>query len=465
MRNSRLLELLDTLELRELKSLKKWIASPFFNQRQDVIDLFDLYLKYKKRGKDFPDKESVFKQLFPKQTYDDHKVRLAMSFLNRLVERFLVFQENEKKEATKKLTLAKVFKEKNLDKHYLQTIKETKSIIQKSEKRNAEYYRLIYDLKTNELEYNVHNKRTQNIGIQEVLDDLDAYYLLEKFNYSTTAISHQKVYTTKYDLGFLPYILKEKDNIKSIKNNPAINTFHACHLSILDTENSDYYFAFKKLLFKNAKLFSDKELIYFHLGAAISCTSRHNRGEERFTLEVQEIHEHAIQLGVYKNLNQFIFRNVVTFGLHNKKYQWVEDFINEYGPRLKTKHQDAMIAWTRASLAYKRKEYKKALTFLQEAKFEDLLHNLYAKITMMKIYFETNEIEVLQSHLKAMETFTRRHPQIGYHQQLTLDMILFMRKIITLNPYDKTAKGKLRKEIEAINNIGWKKWLLECIEE
>ena len=45
MENTRLLQLLRTFSDTEIRGLKKFVRSPFFNQRREVIDLLDFLEK------------------------------------------------------------------------------------------------------------------------------------------------------------------------------------------------------------------------------------------------------------------------------------------------------------------------------------------------------------------------------------------------------------------------------------
>jgi len=75
MNKSRLSEIFKSLDKREVKQLRKWVRSPFFNQREDVILLFD-YLD-KNRPLDKPnklDRKYIFSKIFPNEKYDEKKI-------------------------------------------------------------------------------------------------------------------------------------------------------------------------------------------------------------------------------------------------------------------------------------------------------------------------------------------------------------------------------------------------------
>jgi len=60
--------------------------------------------------------------------------------------------------------------------------------------------------------------------------------------------------------------------------------------------------------------------------------------------------------------------------------------------------------------------------------------------------------EALDAHLNSFETFIRRKNVDNPHRANYLNIIKLSRKIIQLNPHDKSAKAILIKEIEAEKN-------------
>ena len=154
MKQTQLTDLLNTLSNKEIQQLKKWIASPFFNKRKDVVQLFEFYLWYQKKNKEAPSKEQVFEHLFPKQLYDDHKVRLAMSFLKKLVEQFLIYQAEQEQKIRQKLTLAKIYRLRKLDKQAKQQLREVEKLLfDKMKQRGADYYEFSYQYHAEKLEH------------------------------------------------------------------------------------------------------------------------------------------------------------------------------------------------------------------------------------------------------------------------------------------------------------------------
>ncbi len=77
MQQTYLYELVQSFSKRERREARKWLASPYHNQRGDLQQLFDLLV----REAPAPPKRRAWQILFPSQPYDDQQFRLLLSYL------------------------------------------------------------------------------------------------------------------------------------------------------------------------------------------------------------------------------------------------------------------------------------------------------------------------------------------------------------------------------------------------
>ena len=103
-----------TLEKPERRELSKFVRSPFFNTKPQVIGLFDYLLGCRERG-DMPDSIVAFSAAFPTtKTYNNTQLRLATSDLLRLMEHFWIYAEKFADYERGKIRLASVYRKRNL---------------------------------------------------------------------------------------------------------------------------------------------------------------------------------------------------------------------------------------------------------------------------------------------------------------------------------------------------------------
>jgi len=89
MKDSKLYALFRQFTPTERTDLDKILHSPWYNRRPDVLKLYQTL--HKRIGKKTADlsKVSIFKAVFPKEEYDDRKIRYTMSFLLKILEQYL----------------------------------------------------------------------------------------------------------------------------------------------------------------------------------------------------------------------------------------------------------------------------------------------------------------------------------------------------------------------------------------
>lgn len=465
--NTKLATLLYTLSEKEIKQLKKWIASPFFNKRKDVIELFDFFCQYQKKYQSTPSKESIFEHLFPNQNYDDHKVRLSMSFLKKLTEQFLVYQVNQEDTYQQKMLLSKVYRERKLESQAKQLLRDIeKYLTQNSEQKGADHYELSYQYHTEKLEYEKTEDRTLPKSLQKLMKDLDTSYLIRKLMYATRAKTIQNYSDIQYDLGLLKYIIPQLKESENLLSNPVVYGFYkAFRVSSPQAVKADYLELKQLLLDREVEQYSLQELDYLLAIAIGYSTIEANKGNFSILIDLLDFYKFGLEKGLFGDMNHHTFKNIVNIGLSNRKLDWVDSFIQKYGERIDDKHRVHMVNMSKANLAYFRGEYHEALELIRQTSFNDIFHKINTRIIVLKSLYNLKEWSVLQSQVKAFEVFIRRHVEIGYKQELYLNFILILRRILNLNPYDETAKTELQQQLKEQVNIGQKKWLLTILED
>ena len=84
---------------------------------------------------------------------------------------------------------------------------------------------------------------------------------------------------------------------------------------------------------------------------------------------------------------------------------------------------------------------------------------------LLKIYYETKELEALESFLESFAMFLRRKKRLGYHKGVFVNIIHMAKKLIKIMPKDVKAIDNLTKELEKTKPIGEKNWFLEQLEK
>lgn len=164
-------------------------------------------------------------------------------------------------------------------------------------------------------------------------------------------------------------------------------------------------------------------------------------------------------------MSRYTYQNAATIGLVMHELEWVEGFVHEYRPALKEEHRESLFSFNLARLEYQRRDLGKALILLQKAEYKDLMLSLAAKTLQLKIFYELQEFDLLESHLQAIRAFIRRKKVMGYHRENYLNTVHFTQKLLEINVLDKEERAVLRREIEETKAVAEKEWLLAVMND
>lgn len=463
MKNSRLLDVLTTLSRKEVSAFSQFIASPYFNQRED-LRLFWQYLSLQFFQLNIvPEKQAIFQKIYPENNYDAQQIRLLMSLLLKQIERFFACQALLQDAAEMKILQARAYRKRGLVKQFRYIQRDLDRLQNKKPFRDAAYLELQYQIQFEQYQFTSSQKRIDAQNLQEVSDSLDLAFIALKLRNTCLAISHQTVYNVQYEVGLLEDMLSYVRE-KMLLNVPAIGLYYHCYYALIQPAEERHFMAFKKMIMAYGHQFPAEEIRDLYLLAINYCIKRLNEGHQAFAWEGLELYKEGLQHKVLITnglISRFSYRNIVAMGLIAEDFTWVASFISDYRSYLPKAHRESMFSFNMARLKYRRKNYTAALQLLQKSEYKDLLLNLAAKTIQLKIYYELEEFDLLHAHLKAMEQFIRRKKVIGYHRTNYLNLIRFVEKLLKLNPFDKEARGQLHSEIEASEVLTEKGWLVE----
>ncbi|MEM7575770.1 MAG: hypothetical protein AAF433_22895 [Bacteroidota bacterium] len=461
MHSSRLYELFQSLEPSELKDLRKFVRSPFFNQRAHVVALFDFLEQARKNGSTV-DRKLAFARLWPRIAYDDHKLRLSMSLLVKTIEQYLIWQQANHSIAAQQLLLAKAFGQRGLDRHFQRSTRRLDQQLAQQPLRDANYFQQRYQLHLERYQFNSRQNRMKGFPLEEVETNFDIAYLAAKLKQSCLMLSHQAIYNKAYDFGMLAEaiaFIEEKGYLKQ----PAISVYYYAYHALTAQEEGEYFAIFKSQIFEHQSLFSKADIRDLFLLATNYCIQKLNQGYQDYAREGLDIYQEGLKselLLQQGRLSNFTYSNIVAKAIVCKEFSWASDFIENYRHLLAPSIQESSYAYNLAWLKYEQKDYDAALELLQRSHFSDTLLSLSAKTIALKIYFELEAFELLSSHLDAMRSFLNRKKLLAYHRQNYANTIKYTKKILDLPPYDAERRSQLQQEIKATASVAEKKWLL-----
>jgi len=465
MQKSRLLELFKSLDKVEVKKLRKWVRSPFFNQREDVILLFDYLDKNRPFEKlERLDRQYIFSKIFPKENYDEKKIGYAQSFLMAEIKKFIAYQEFTQDEMRPQIYMTRNLRKRGLNRHFESEWKNANELLEKQPLRNADFHFYNFQLQNEQHEYANSLSRKEPKGLQEASDELTNYFVAKKLKLGCDQLNAKHLINADYQQEFLEKVLTHVTE-KDISDSPAIQIYYEGFRILSGTNDISLYKNFRFLLNKNHKYFPKLELKYLYLVAINFCIKQHNAGNGgHFTREAFNLYKEGLRGGAFLEngfLTRFTYKNIVSAANYLKEFEWVEKFIYEYKEFLDPVWKEDTFNYCLAIMFYSMPNYDKAMKLLQTTEFKDKFLQLNARILLIKMYFHLKEYDALESLLDSFTRYLSRHNELGYHKNQNLNFVNVVRKLIRIAKHDKTSLKNLKIEVEQMEVLFDKKWILK----
>ena len=443
------------------RELRKFLSSPFFNTREDLVQLFDYLITEKD-----PTKEKIWRRLFPTTPFDDQKLRLLTSYLHKLLEQYISIKEGTRDDLSNQLFLAEGYRRRGLTGPFERTRKSLEKRLAEQPLRNAHFHLLEHRLRWEQYQINTAEDPSESGPLASLTKSMDLFYLSSRLRLICLGAAQRGVYQSGGQKGMEEEVVSLAEQA-AWRDLPAIAIYLHAYRMLNQPERETHFQKLKKLLLETTGQFSVEEMRGLYLLTINYCIRRLNEGEKRFFTEVLELYRSGLSNGfLFENgvLSRFTYHNIVAAGLQAGELDWVNNFMHEYKNALERKYRESSFSFNLARLEYTRRRYDAVLDLLQKANYRDPLLNLAAKTLLMKTFYELDEQDLLQSHLDAMRNYIRRKRVIGYHRANYLNLVRYTEKLLRIRFSDKAAVRAFQAEVSSADPLTEREWLLARLE-
>jgi len=464
MQENKLIRLFKTLSGKELRDLKKFVRSPFHNPKEEVIRLFDVL---RTANLDTLTEEKLHAAVYPDTPFNKKSLAYAMNYLMKVIEDYFSIQDFYRNKARRVYSIAKVALEHQQENIFHLKVKKAKQLLAKSGLDNIATQQLQYELEMALCDQQKNQIRGEALNLKQPSSRLEVIIISTTLRQACSLLAHENMAAISYEHGLLNHILAylESPAQRHLLDLPLIALHYFSYKTLKENETAHFQ-KLKELLALHSKGFTQEELKNFYAIGINFSIKQLNEGNRPYIREAFDLYQKALKEKVlleHGTLSQFHYKNIAALGIGLKAYDWVEGFLTDYRPYLDAKNRTLNFNYNLAKLHYEKGEYEAAMHLLQAVKYDDSLPNLTSKILLMKIYYELDEKNALDSYLKSFEGMVRRQKKLGYHKANYLNLISIMRKLLNLNHYDKAAVEKFRAFIAEKDRLPEKKWLLKQV--
>ncbi len=466
MHQSRLVEVFRILDKKDLRNLEKYVKSPFFNTRKDVIDLFSYLRKLHpfKKNKGLH-REEIYQALFPGTTYDEKLLGYAFSFLFKNIKGYFAYQEMNGNPVNEQIQLSIALRKRGVKRIFESELNIAEKLLEQRQLRNPEFY--YYQYLIAQERYNIHMGNTRDIegSLQQISEGFAHFFISNHLRISSAVLTYKDIQMSGTQTLLLEDIVKHVEE-NDYSHVPAISIYYYTFKTIKEKDSAPYFYKLRELIKIHFDCFSNQEIRDIYVFTINYCIKQTNNGQNEFLEILFDIYKDGLRNDVfliYGEMSRFTYKNIVTTGLRVKEFNWVENFLFEYKDTIEAKYRENTFNYNLAILYYRKPDFEKAMQLLQQAEFHDPLLNLNARRMLLTIYYSEKEFDALQSHLDSFKNYIYRHKELGYHRNHNLNLIRFTRKLLQLKS-ERAAINKLREDINNTKEVSEKSWLLEQVD-
>lgn len=469
MQNSKLIELLRSLSKRKLSRFHDFIRSPYFNKNTDIISFFEFLKKYSPSfSHKNLHKKTVISKVKTSKKLNERSLAYLMNNLLNLLEEFLSVEELSHDPVKSHFYLLQNFHQLQLQKHYKSTLEKSKKLIAENKRRDVKFYFDMFALSKIEYENSDAFRHLYNKELQKAADDLDVYYLVEKLRYCCEMQDRENVLNVKYELKLGNHLV-DWVNEHGYAEIPTISIYLNILLLIQEDKNYDHFLKVKKLIKEHADLFDEGELFQLYNSVLNFCTRQINRyNDEQYLFEYLEINKLLLEKDMLfdgKVLSPWRYANLVNVGLKTKQIEWTKSFIEQYKNKLPVDYIENMYAYNLGLLHYYQKNYSEAQSMAFQMEPKDVLLNILNRSLLIKVYYETDQVELLLFYLEANRIFLLRNklidPKLKKQMQRFVD---FTKKLVKIESHESEKLPPLKNNLPQASEVMHRDWLLEQID-
>jgi hypothetical protein len=190
----KLLQTIDTFSKSDIRQFTQFLSSPFFNQRQDVIALYQWLLKNPKSDIG----AEAFQHSFPGTPFDNQKLRLLMSNLQRKAEEFLACQRWRNSPGAFESELTQELRQRGLENHFKDALRTAKQVLHAQPLRNSQYHQRLGEVFWEEARFESQQNPAEIKYLEQLSDNADLSWILQKLRFMCLNRMQHTMYKLEY---------------------------------------------------------------------------------------------------------------------------------------------------------------------------------------------------------------------------------------------------------------------------
>lgn len=477
MPSKKLLILLEDFSGYDLNRFRRYLASPYFNENEELTRLFDLLdeiirdEKLQSNGDHAAAKKQLWQQIFERKTYDDAHMRRLISELIRHTLNFMALERWQQQPAAAQLHLLPLLEDPKYSLHFAGVVRQIEAFQDKAERRDIPFHYKKFLLE--ERQYQQIEKADRSPEMLKKLELADyhfnCHYISQKLKHYCEALGYGNFLSTEVQLDFPKDFLAWVEQSAYLQE-VSVRVYFLITKMLQQPEEESFFRKLKSLLATEGHRFGKSELksLYVHL-MNYCIDTKINVGRTEYFEQLFEIYKTLLERDILLEngvLAPQDYKNIITVGLYIKEFDWVENFIRTYTEKLPPADQENAKTYNLAKVYFQQAHYEKVIEQLREVEYQNLNYALGGKLMLLKTYYELNEYLALDSLMDSFRIYLRRNKLISKDvRQQYLNVLRFVKKLSNIRPGDEVALAKTRQQINDCKALADKSWILQKLAE
>lgn len=472
---SSLLDIFRTFSKQEMLRFEDFVRSPYFNKKENVLQLF---LRFKKHAPFFESndlkKENVWKALFPGKEYNYGIMKNLIHELTKLSETFILLEQYLKESFRNEYDLIETASLRNITKLTARKFDRFEKLIKKEIDPNN--YSIIDDFMyiTGNFNYAkstfIHEnnlKDSRENALRKASDYALYYFLVNSVKLIHNSIAHQTQGNATIDNTLLGKFFSKLEEhsiledilLKEIKDHDPVTKIVICFYYLYRALHSNgdkaHYDRFKSYLKDNAEIFSAFELQNLN-NCRITCAINLKSPDSDNARETLDWYKFLIEKDSLAQRSGLItsqtMANVVNHAVSLNEIDFAEKIVNKYASRLPESSRENTYSYCMASISFGKGDFGKSLEYLSRISDEKLMRKYFLKKLYLKIYYELNDYESFCYAFDSYLHFRKRNKLDNQARELKFrNFGHYIKKLFNLrNAFNRYESELLRRDVSSM---------------
>jgi len=424
-RESKLIQLLRTLQADEFKTWEAFLQSPFFNTNKHILKLWKLLKPH------HPElvhasltKEKLYKRIF-KDDYKDLKMRKLMSATVKLLEKYWVHTKVELNANQFAISLADSYYERSLyelfEKSYRAQIKTLASKPFKTETELIQLIRLHHRLFFNQ---NPLKKRTDYFDLEKATIYLREFNQQQSYFYASEWNNIANIYNQTIP-DFIQQ-LNQQFSIDKPDTQGFILIYHLVNQLLIQPiqKTVSIYTELKKILFQQKLGKTSQNWLFHHL---MNYTIRQARESINFIKEELELYQFGLVTDafLYKGkIVGMVFINIIMRFCRLQRFDLADGLIDTHASKLPNQGKENYVSISKCFILFSKQEYPTCFHLLTTFYFKgDVIFELMRRGLQIRSAFECSLLddtyqEIVLSLISNFDKYLNNNSTINQHKSL-----------------------------------------------